>query len=322
MRAFTDRSRLLMQVASLYYEQNLTQKEVGDRLGLTRSNVSRLLSEARSTGIVEIRVRHLLPTAPELEQELSRRFDLRDASVLVSGTRNADLMLRDVGVLAAERLRQLLVPNMILAIGWGRALFETVNSFRPISMSNVQIVQMMGGVGALNPRIDGAELARQLAEALGGQFHYLRAPFMVETPELREALLRDRDVRFTIEMVRHAELAVTGIGSIRPELSGLMRAGYLSQEDLDTAVKAGAVGDVCGQYITIEGEICPLKLHRRFVGIDLPSLRQVGCVLAVAAWQEKAPAILGALRGGFVDILITDDLAAQEVLRLADTAAD
>jgi deoxyribonucleoside regulator len=320
MRAGNERIQLLIQVASLYYEQALTQQEVAQRLGLTRSNVSRLLAEARRQGVVEIRVRHLVPTVPGLETELRRRFQLQDVSVLMSGTRSAEMALRDVGVLAAERLRQLLYPGIILAIGWGRALYETVNAFRPVAVSDVQIVQMMGGVGAVNPRIDGAELARQLAEALGGQFHYLRAPFVVESAAVREALLRDRDVRFAIELARHADLAVTGIGSVRPELSGLLRAGYLTEDDLDAAAQRGAIGDLCGQYITVGGQICELELHRRVIGIDLPSLRKVRCVFAVAAWQEKAPAILGALRGGLVDILITDDAAAQEVLRLADAA--
>jgi deoxyribonucleoside regulator len=186
----------------------------------------------------------------------------------------------------------------------------------------VHVVQMMGGVGALNPQMDGAELARRLAEALGGQFHYLRAPFLVESPAVRKALLRELEIDAVIEMVRQAELALTGIGSVRPHISGLARAGYVSEEDLHAFMREGAVGDICGQYFTIQGEICGLDLHQRVITIDPPSLRDISCVMAIAAWREKAPAILGALRGGYVDILVTDDAAATEVLRLDDSSAD
>lgn len=321
MRANDARIQLLTQVASLYYEHGFTQQDVAQRLGLSRSNVSRLLAEARRHGIVEIRVRQLLPTVPQLEAELRTRFRLRDARVLLGGARSSAMVLRDVGALAAEQVRRLLHPNMTLGIGWGRALHETVHAFRPMPTSNVHVVQMMGGVGALNPHIDGAELARGLAEALGGQFHYLRAPFVVESPAVRDALMQELDVRAVIDMARQAELALTGIGSVRPELSGLVRAGYLSEDDLHTAVAAGAVCDVFGQYVSSKGEICQLSLHRRIIGIDLPSLREIECVIAVAAWQDKAPAILGALRGGFLHVLVTDDGAAHEILRLDDATA-
>ncbi len=321
MPVAAERTRLLIEVATLYYEQGLTQQEVARKLSLSRSNVSRLLTEARRRGIVEIRVRHAQQTAPALEEQLKERFGLQGAHVLVARTADRAMVLREVGAKAAEQLRYLLRSDTFLAIGWGRALNETVNAFRPVTVRNVHVVQMMGGVGALNPQIDGSELARRLAEALGGQFHYLRAPFLVESSAVREALLRELEIKAVLDMVRQAELAITGIGSVRPELSGLARAGYITEDDLRAAVQEGAVGDICGQYFTIQGEICKLDLHERVITVDPSSLLDVECVMAVAAWREKGPAILGALRGGYVDILVTDDAAAMEVLRLDDVGA-
>ena len=317
-----DRPHLLAQVASLYYEQGLTQEQVARRLDISRSGISRLLKEARREGIVEIRVRHPSPTVASLETKLRNRFGLQSACVLANGTRDADMVLRGVGALAAEQTRGLLRSGMVLGIGWGRALYEIVNAFRPVSVGHVDVVQIMGGIGGLNPHIDGAELARRLAEALGGQFHYLHAPFVVEDVAVCEALLRQRELRRVMDMGRCADLVLVGIGSMHPDVSGLVRAGFLTRSELLAIARSGAVGDICGQYIDIHGRICDLELHRRTIGIDPLSLRKAKCVLAMAAWREKAPAILGALRGGFVDILITDDAAAQEVLRLADSAAE
>jgi len=321
MNFSVERTQLLIDVATLYYEQGLTQEQVAGSLGLSRSNVSRLLTEARKRGIVEIRVRHAQQTAPALEAQLTERFGLKGAHVMVTRTTDRAMILREVGAKAAEQLRYLLRSNTFLAMGWGRALYETVNAFRPSPVQNVHVVQMMGGIGAFNPAIDGAELARKLAEALGGQFHYLRAPFAVESHAVRQALLREVEISTVLEMVRQAELALTGIGSVRPELSGLARAGYVSEDDLRAFEQAGAVGDICGRYFTARGEICELGLHQRVITVDPPSLRHIGCVMAIAAWVEKAPAILGALRGGYVDILVTEDAAAMEILRLDDASA-
>ena len=319
MREWDDRDRALVQVATLYYEQGLRQEEIAQRVGISRSNVSRLLTEARRQGIVEIRIRHPLRTVASLEAKLRARFKLRDARVLSAGTRNPDMILQGLGSLAAEQTRQFLHDDMILGIGWGRALYETVNAFPRVAGYRVQVVQTMGGIGAANPHIDGTELARRLAEALGGRFRYLQAPFLVESPAVCQALMQDRNVREVLDLARKADVALSGIGAMQPELSGLVRAGYLTKEELLSAAQAGAVGDVCGHYIDAHGRICDLELDQRVIGIDLPSLCKLKCVIAVAGLPEKAPAILGALRGGFVHILVTDDSTAQEVLRLADS---
>jgi DNA-binding transcriptional regulator LsrR (DeoR family) len=317
-----DRTRLLTQVASLYHEQGLTQGKVAQKVGLSRSNISRLLTEARQRGIVEIRIRQPLPTVAFLEAELKDRFQLRDAHVLSSGTRSTDMVLQGIGALAAEHLKDFLHDSMVLGIGWGTALYETVNAFRPMSVNHVQVVQMIGGIGAVNPHIDGTELARRLAEALGGRFRYLLAPLVVESAAVREALMQERDVREVLDLAHQADLAIVGIGSVHPKVSSLIRAGYLTENELRAIAQAGSVGDICAQHFDIHGHICQLELHQRIIGMDLASLRKVKCVFAVAGWKEKAPAILGALRGGFVEILVTNDVAAQEVLRLADATDD
>ena len=315
----SERMHLLLQVATLYYEQGLTQEEIARRVKLSRSNVSRLLSQAREQGVVEIRVRRPVPTVPALESKLKSTFDLAEAHVLAGGMRSTDVTLRDVGTLAAEQIRDHLHDGMVLSVGWGKALYETVHAFRPASVRQVDVAQMMGGLGAFNPYMDGNELARHLAEALDARLYYLSAPYLVESAAMRDALMQERDIRLVMEMARNADLAIVGLGSVRPELSGLLRAGYLTENDLRTIAEAGAVGDICGQYIDIHGRVCELELYRRIITIDLPSLLAMKRLVAVAAWREKAPVILGALRGGFVDILITDEAAAQEVLHLTET---
>ncbi len=318
------REHLLVQVAQLYYELSLSQEEVARRLGISRSYVSRLLSEARRRHIVEVRVRPRFPTVPSLETELRDRFRLREAHVLLSGNQSTDMILRGLGALAAERLRDLLHAHIIVAIGWGTAVCETLNSLRPTEVDGAQIVQMIGGLATSNQsmiRIDGTELARRLAEAVRGTFRYLPAPNYVESTLAHEALMRERNVREVLALASRADVALVGIGSADPQASGFVRAGLLSSDDLQAIVQAGAVGDICGYYFDVHGRVLDLELHQRLVGLDLASIRRIKSVVAVAGRKEKARAILGALRGEYVDILVTDDTAVREVLRLSDEAA-
>jgi DNA-binding transcriptional regulator LsrR (DeoR family) len=107
-----------------------------------------------------------------------------------------------------------------------------------------------------------------------------------------------------------------GIGSTQPEISPLMRAGYLTEEQQQEIRQAGAVGDFCGYNLDIYGRLLDIPINQRVIGITLDDLRAIPCVVGVAGGAIKAPSILGVLRGELVDVLITDDRAAREVLRL------
>jgi len=155
-----------------------------------------------------------------------------------------------------------------------------------------------------------------LANNLGGRFNHLHAPLIVGNAEVRQALLEEQSIRETLQMARKADVAVVGIGSVEPSLSSLIRAGYIDEKELGAIRQSGAVGDICARQFDIRGEILDIELNQRVVGIDCASLKEIKCVAGVAGGMLKAPAILGALHGKLVNVLVTDDEAAKEVLRI------
>ena len=114
-----ERTELLAQAASMYYEDNLTQDEIARRIGTSRSTVSRMLQEAREAGVIEITIHYPWKTAPEIENDLVARFHLRRAKVLLGRGRPYEELLRGLGVLAARYMESILVEGTILAISWG-----------------------------------------------------------------------------------------------------------------------------------------------------------------------------------------------------------
>jgi len=204
------RADLLTRVASLYYEENLTQAEIARRIGTSRSTVSRLLQEAREAGWVEIIIHHRWKTVPAVEQELVARFGLRGARVLAGEDRQHDELLRGLGMLAAEYLDGLIQNGHILGISWGTAIYNTVQALRPRRKVSVTVVQMIGAVGRGEPLIDGPDLARSLAHVYGGEYRCLHAPLVVEDARIKEALLQEPHIRETLALARQADVALVG----------------------------------------------------------------------------------------------------------------
>lgn len=304
-------------MASLYYEQDCNQQEIAERLETSRSYISRLLKEAKAKGIVQIQIRKPIYTSAELEQELKTLFDLKGVIVLDGLGRPTAENLPLVGQLASRYLEEILRPNTLLGISWGTGVHSVVSALPFTPELHIDVVQMLGSVGAANPQIDGTELARRLAETLGGRYYYLHAPVLVDNPTVRDMLLAEATIQETLNRARHAQVALVGIGTTEAGANSFVRAGHLTELQLSGLRAQGAVGEICGQHFDIDGSPGNLSINRRVVGMDLESLRRVPTAIAVACGPPKARSILAALRGKYVNVLATDDSTARLVLNLA-----
>jgi len=313
----TDRAELLAQVASLYYEDDLTQGEIARRVGTSRSTVSRMLQEARDAGVVEITVHYPWRTVPQLEDALRMRFGLCQARVLLGRECTYEEIVRGLGALAARYVEGVVHADTVLGISWGLAVHSTVRALRPERRLPITVVQMVGAVGEGDPLIDGPDLARLLAGVYGGQYRYLHAPLIVEDLRARDVLLQEPRIRETLELARRADVALVGIGAPHAAVYSLLRAGYVDRGAIAGLLAQGVAGDVCARHYDAQGRELDIDLNRRIVGIELEALHDVGQVVGVAGGEAKAGAIVGALRGGHVDVLVTDDAAARKILALA-----
>lgn len=316
-----ERADLLVTVASLYYQLGQNQQQIAERLDISRSSVSRMIKEARDLGIVEIRIHRPVNRHYVLEQALIDRFGLTDAYVLLSGQDpRGDELLAGVGRLAAgylERMFNLLPSDACIGIAWGTGVHAAVNALAEDRTHPLDVVQIIGSVGAPNPTIDGPDLARLLAGKLGGRYYDLHAPVLVAQPALRDLLLNEPSMRFGLQRARGVTLAITGIGTVEPEAASFLRTGHLTQDDLAVLRRQGVVGETCGHFFDAEGHFAEYEINARVIGIDLLDLRKVPRVIAVARGLPKVKSILGALRGRYLTVLATDAQTAQAVLDLS-----
>ncbi len=307
---------LIIQVAKLYYEQDLTQTEIGRTLNTSRSTVSRLLKQARDAGIVTIKIEYPWRRNAELEQAILDRYQVREVRVLRSMGRSESAVFDGLGKLAAEFLDTFIQSDMVLGVSYGRSIAATIKNLAVKRLTNVQAVQILGALGSGNPFIESPDLVREMAAKFGGTYRYLHTPLIVKAEQTRDLLINEPHVKDTLEMGRNADAVILGIGAHQSEMSGLIWTGYVSKKDLAFLQSRGAVGHMCAQHFDVHGNVLSVELNRRAISIGIDALRNIETVIAVAGSKEKALAIHGALKGHYIDVLIIDDTAAKEVLQL------
>ncbi len=306
---------LLAEVATLYYQENLTQAEIGKRIKTSRSTVSRLLREARAAGIVHISINHPWTRDSLLESELGDKFNLREVRVLQSSVLNPDDTLDGMGRLAARYLQTVIKKDMVLGVSYGRSIAATIRNLEPQRKETFTVVQILGALGSDNPLYEGADLARDLAGKYGATYRYLYAPLVVENARIRDLYFQEPLVRDVLNVGRQADVVLIGIGSLEARASELIWRGYLLESDLARLREEGAVGNICAQFFNLHGDVLDTPFNERSISVGLNALKTTDTVIAVAGGASKVQPILGALRGKFIKVLVTDSEAAKGILQ-------
>lgn len=311
-----ERDDLLADIAEMYYEQDLTQAEISRAIGMTRSAVSRMLTEARQKGIVKISVMRPLHFDEELETVLKKRFNLQSVHVLAGNfSGDYDRLRRQLGQAAAGVLKERLQPEMICGVAWGTTVSATIEAFEGSNLASVQIVQLVGVLQSNSHAYNAQALVEIMSRKLGGGGTYLYSPFIVENAQTAQSILGLPDVRETLAVGRRSDIALMGIGTVLDaNFSSLYQGGHITLQTLQELRDDGAVGDVGGVHIDIDGNVAGGDFNKRMVGISGDDLLAIPMRLAVAGGIAKADAILGALRGGYVNLLVTDSETAEVVL--------
>ena len=318
MENHRDRAEILAYVAEKYYQDHLRQTDIANTIGVTRSAVSRMLSEAREKGIVEIIIHHPLQYNRALEEKLKQRLKLKHAVVLeLNNNPDYPNLRKKLGKAAARLISELIKPGDSVGVAWGTTVQATIEEFETVAVPNVKVVQLVGVLGSTRHSYSAQTLVEVLAEKIGGEGIYLYSPFIVENKRTAASLLEDPAVEHSITQGESSDIALVGIGTTKPEFCSLLKGNHISIQELEKLRSSKAVGDVCAIYYDASGDLARTGFHQRRIGVSPEGLREIPLRLGVAGSLEKAAAIHGAIRGGFINILVTDSLTAFRVLELS-----
>lgn len=312
-------TRVMSRVARLYYVDGLGQQEIARRLGTSRATVSRILQGARDRGIVQIHIVSPPEYDVDLAAELERRFGLQDVVVVRADHSGEGQLKESLAQAAADLVRRVVRPGDLMGVSWGTTLGHVARFLRPSRPTNVTVVPLVGGVGQVDLELHSNSIADGIARALGGRSQLLHAPVILSSPATRDLIMQEPEVSNVLRLARSVSIALVGVGA-PIESSTMIRTGYFSPQDLAELRRRGVVGDICSRFYDICGNPCETPFEERVCGISLQELAGIDYVIGVAGGTEKARAILGALRGGFLDVLVTDEETAMSLLREEDAA--
>ena len=302
-----DRLRLLTRVARMYHERGIRQPEIAAQLSLSQARVSRLLKEASEHGIVRTVVIPPPGVHAELEDVLIEKFALRDAVVVDVEAMTGD-MTAGLGSGAAAYLDNTLLSGDVIGVSsWSATLLAAVEVMRPKrGLAADRVIQVVGGVGSPEVQMQATRLTGRLAELTGAEPVFVPSPGLVGSPALRQALFEDPGVATVQTAWAELTVSLVGIGTLQP--SPLLRRSGNSLSEVEQAElsAAGAVGDVCLRYFNRAGEPVESGFDQRIIGIDRAGILRVPRRVGIAGGSDKLEAIEAAVRGGWVNILITD----------------
>lgn len=307
-----ERKKILSKIARLYYSERLTQQEIAGRLNISRTKVSRYLDEARKDKIVEIKINLPEEDYSNLEYRIEKSFKIKECIVVPTFENNEEILKMMAGPLN-NLFGRILAGGSYLGIGWGSSLKGISDYINVRGKSDIKVVPIIGGLGKIGTGVHTNSVAKNIADRLGSISYMMHSPAVLDSKEIREIVENDSNTREIIKLYEIIDTALVGLSDIGPD-STLIKTGSFSLEEFKYLDSLGVVGDVNLIFINENGKHVPNRIDERIVRISPDRLKKVKNVIGVAFGRRKLKVILGALRGGLINILFTDEETAENII--------
>lgn len=304
----SDDIRLIVKIAQLYYEQEMTQAQIAHELGIYRTTISRLLKRGRELGVVTIAINYDYNDSLWLEERLKQKFGLKEAVVAP--------LESEAGTYGAQLFERLLSPNAVIGFGWGRAVSALVEALPQSSQPRPLVcVPIVGGPsGKLPSRYHVNTLTYSAATRLKGESYLADFPALLDNPLIRQGIMQSQHFQTLADYWQRLDIAVVGIGSpaIRHAANWQAFYGNAQSDELEALQVAG---DICSRFFAADGTPVATAMQDKTLSIELETLKQARYVIGLASGEEKHAAILGALRGQHINALVTDRTTAEYLVQ-------
>ncbi|MBO3762098.1 sugar-binding transcriptional regulator [Ciceribacter sp. L1K22] len=314
---YTEASSLRLRAAWLYYNEGMTQKDVADRLGISRSTVIRMLDEALRRAEVQIWISDDIGDCVELSLKLEKAFGLDEAVVVPTPEKqDAAALAKAVGLALGQFLTEVVSDDMTIGVGWGRTMTASLSGFRPPRRENCKVVSLLGGIVAVH-QTNPIDYTWRLASQLGAECYMFLAPLLVDSVATKRALIDQCGLKTIYDLAEELDLAIVSCGDIGPHSTSLSE-GFISNRTLKELIAAGCVCDTMFNFLDAEGRAVDHEINERVMSVDLDTLRKARHIVIASGGAHRAIPIHATMKRIGCNTLITDEAAARELLRLAE----
>jgi DNA-binding transcriptional regulator LsrR (DeoR family) len=301
---------LTASVARRYYLDGRSKVEIAEEFALSRFKVARLLDDARTSGLVRIEIGHPGVVDVELSARLMDALGLTHCVVTDTPDDHPATLREHLGVAAAELLTEIVLPDDVLGLSWARSVSAMAGALR--ALAPVSVVQLTGALARPSGDDSSIELVREVARVAGGPAYYFYAPMAVPDAATAMALRGQPEVARAFGLIGSVTKAVAGVGAWEPEQSTLYDA--IGDAERGELRRAGVCAEVSGVLIDTRGDPARAALTERMIGITAAQMRAVPEVIGIVYGVAKTRAVLAAVRGGYVDSLVTHSTLATALI--------
>lgn len=316
----SDDLRLMVKIAQMYYEQNSTQAEIAQTLGIYRTSISRILKKVREQGIVSISINYNYNDNLLLEQQLKSRFGLREVVVVADELSDSpESALISMAKQCGTLLNRIIEKGDVIGFSWGSAIAALVEQMDSSPMPRqVTCIPLVGGPsGKLESRFHVNTLVYSAALKLKGESLLIDFPAILEKSVIRDAIIQSQHYQTIAELWDRLDIAVFGIGS--PNISGnsTWRAFY-GGEVIDHFNDRNVAGDICSRFYDIQGNPVETLISDKTITIPLDKIKAARYSIGVAYSHEKISGIIGAIQGKYINCLVTTQATVKEILQMTE----
>lgn len=322
MKKIVDDWRLIYKVCSLYYEDDMRQQEISDYLGISRATISRMLQKGKESGIVRVEVVNPIQfTYGKLEKTLERKYGLKDVIVVENSSLDTrQESLNKMYEKAALYLSQFFRDGDYIGVSMGFTLHNVARTRRSFAKDNqYMFVPIVGGISPNSINgvdVQSNQIAREFADKFGGSYTQFLAPAQFSDKKIKDYFLEEKSVNFIFDDFEKLDTVVMGIGANDTGTdSTLVHAGYITDEELQSFADNGVVGNVALQFFDSEGKREKFQgFNERVAGMPADQIKKIRNRIGIAGGVERVKAVKGAIAGGYINILITNNECAEKLL--------
>ena len=303
-----------VRVAYYYYRQGMTQDEIARKLGTSRVRVNRILARCRELGIVRIQLVGMEDACCDLETELETAYGLEN--VRVAEAREGEDLYSTVGLLAADYLSRQLRDGDVVGFSRGRTLARMMDHLPRLPQKDLTVTQLMGGWNYHRAAGAANDIVHRFAEQTGAEPSFMYAPVLVHNKKFKDAIWEEPSFLETYRTICRCRVAVVGVGSVSHDPDFLGQDESIRQAYRELLDK-GAVGEICAHSFNAQGESVTGAFDHKAIAVELADYLRIPLRIGVACGPDKLPAVLGAVRGGYLNALVTDKATAEALAAAA-----
>lgn len=316
----TNSERFFLKIVDMYYKDEMSQEEIGKKLNISRTTVSRALTKAKAEGYVKIVINYPLESPIELEKAIEKQYGIKEAIVAMA----KDEYLSDylVSAQVCDYIVRVVRNHMTIGVTWGRTMRKVIDNFnsenftKKITAKGVTTVPFLGSTTISSPKDEQFRLtysniiATELGELMHGNSFNVPAPTLVSNAKVKEIIENEPEVKRVLDKARNCDIALLGIGALEKK-SSLAAVEFTAENMIEEFKKKGGAGEIVCRAFDTEGNIMNTELNDKVIGISLEDIRKIPTRVGIAYGLNKVKAIKGAMRGGFINVLITDSFTAK-----------